>query len=573
MDELAKDEGGGAERWLFAEARLAKHLLVRSVAWALAGGVLIVLQARLLALACQRVVIDGAGLEPVLPLAGWVALLALVRGGFTWMGERNAAAAAAALKLRVRSLLHRRLLSLGPADRGDDTAPLTEVVTTGVDALEPYVARFLPNAAVASLLPPLCLLFVAPSEWRSGLVLLFSAPFIPLFMVLIGRGSENLNRRQWSRLSRMAGHLLDLIQGLPDLRICSAARREAAAVARVSEEYRHATMAVLRLAFLSALALEFFTTVGTAVVAVLVGFRLLHGQLSLLDGLFVLLLAPEFYLPLRVLGLSYHARMQGVAAAEKIAPLLAAAAAHTGGAGKLSPPTGELTVRFSGVTFRHEGGRGGVSNVDLELPAGSVTAIVGESGAGKSTLAGLLLGLSSPQEGRITVNGVDLADIERSAWFGRIAWVPQRPFFFRGTIRENLTIGLADASPDKIRGALEAASASHFIDRLTEGVDSLLGDRGAGLSGGELRRLALARVFLREPSLVVLDEPTAGLDSENERLVADTLRRLARGRTLLLISHRETTVDVADRVALMDGGRLALLSPLATGTGPGGVHG
>jgi len=573
MDELAKDEGGGAERWLFAEARLAKHLLVRSVAWSLAAGLLIVLQARLLALACQKVVIDGAGLAPILPLAGWVALLALVRGGFIWQGERSAAAAAAALKQRVRSLLHRRLLSLGPVDRGGDTASLTEAVISGVDALEPYVARFLPHAALAALLPPLCLLFVAPSEWRSGLVLLFSAPFIPLFMVLIGRGSESLNRRQWSRLSRMAGHLLDMVQGLPDLRICSAAKREAAVVARVSEEYRHATMAVLRLAFLSALALEFFTTVGTAVVAVMVGFRLLHGELSLLDGLFVLLLAPEFYLPLRVLGLSYHARMQGVAAAERIAPLLAPLPVDSRGAGTLPVPTGELTLGFSGVTLLHEGGRGGVRDIDLELPAGTITALVGESGAGKSTLAGLLLGLSVPQEGRITVNGVDLADIDRSAWYGRIAWVPQRPFFFHGTIRENLVIGLENVSPSRIDAALEAAAALPFVRRLPGGLESILGDRGAGLSGGELRRLALARIFLRDPSLVVLDEPTAGLDLENERLVSDALKRLAAGRTLLVISHRETTVGMADRVALLDGGRLALLSPAVGGSGFGGFHG
>jgi len=562
MDAQQNDDGRGAESWLFAEARGGQRDLVRAIGWALVAGLLIVVQARLLALACHRIVIDGAAVASIIPLAVWVALLSTLRGGLVWLGERSAAAAAASLKQRVRSLLHRRLLSLGPAVRGE-TAPLVEAITTGVDALEPYVARFLPHAAVAALLPTLCLLFVAPAEWRSGIVLLFSAPFIPLFMVLIGRGSEALNRRQWSRLARMSGHLLDLVQGLPDLKICSAAKREAATVARVSEEYRHATMAVLRLAFLSALALEFFTTVGTAVVAVLVGFRLLHGQLSLLDGLFVLLLAPEFYLPLRVLGLSYHARMQGVAAAEKIAPLLALSSAGPGGRGILPPPSGRLSVRFSGVTFQHEGGRGGVSGIDLELPGGTVTALVGESGCGKSTLAGLLLGLTAPRQGTITVNGVDLADIDRSAWHGRIAWVPQRPFFFRGTIRENLAIGLTDVSPDKVRGALAEAAASAFIDRLPEGLETMLGDSGAGLSGGELRRLALARVFLRDATIVVLDEPTAGLDSENERLVADSLRRLARDRTLLLISHREETVSLADRVVLMSGGKLSPISPAA----------
>ena len=571
MAEQIKSEGEGAERWLFGEARLVRQTLVRSVGWALAAGLLVVLQARLLALACQRVVIDGNGLSAVLPLAGWVALLALLRGAFTWLGERSSARAAANLKQRLRSLLHRRLLSLGPAARGGETGPLTEAVTSGIDALEPYVARFLPHAALAALLPPLCLLFVAPAEWRAGLVLLLSAPFIPLFMVLIGRGSEALNRRQWSRLSRMAGHLLDLVQGLPDLKICSAAKREAATVARVSEEYRHSTMAVLRLAFLSALALEFFTTVGTAVVAVMVGFRLLSGGLSLLDGLFVLLLAPEFYLPLRVLGLSYHARMQGVAAAERIAPLLAPLPAGPAGAGRLPVPEGGVTIVFDAVTFRHAGGRGGVHDVSLELPAGTVTALVGESGAGKSTLAGLLLGLTRPQEGSVTVNGRELSSLDQAAWRRRIAWVPQHPFFCHGTVRANLVMGLEDPGDGEIQAALEAAGARIFVDRLPAGLDTLLGDRGAGLSGGELRRLALARVFLRNASLVVLDEPTAGLDRENEELVSRSLRSLARGRTLLVISHREQTVDLADRVALLAGGRLVQLFTPGEGDVAGGA--
>ncbi len=560
MDEQGREHGEGAERWLVSEAGLVRQALARSVGWALVAGILTVLQARVLALACQRVVMEGSELAAIVPLASLVALLALLRGGCSWLGERRSAAAAAALKQRVRSLLYRRLLSRGPVGRGGETGSLVEAVTAGVDALEPYVARFLPHAALAVLLPPLCLLFVAPSEWRAGLVLLVSAPFIPLLMVLIGRGSESLNRRQWSRLSRMAGHLLDLVQGLPDLKICSAAKREAAAVARISEEYRLSTMAVLRLAFLSALALEFFTTVGTAVVAVIIGFRLLNGGLSLYDGLFVLLLAPEFYLPLRTLGLSYHSRMQGVAAAERIAPLLAPLPDEVGHGGDLPVPPGPLTIAFDRVTFHHAGGRGGVTDITLDLPAGTITALVGESGAGKSTLAGLLLGLASPQEGSVRVNGVDIDALQPSAWRARIAWVPQHSFFFQGTVRENLTLGLTDVRAGDIRDALEAASALSIMEKLPRGLDTLLGDRGAGLSGGELRRLALARVFLRNASLVVLDEPTAGLDADNEAMVTGALRRLARGRTLLVISHRELTVRAADRVALLDGGRLAGIS-------------
>ena len=569
--EQKADAGRGPERWLFAEATAVRWELARTVGWAFAAGLLIVAQARLLASACHQVVIGRAGMAAVLPLAGGVAALAVARGVLTFLSERRAVAAAARVKERVRSRLYRRVLVLVPSGRaGEETGALVEAVTTAVEGLEPYVARFLPHLALAALLPVISLAFVAPAEWRAGLVLLFSAPFIPLLMVLIGRGSESLNRRQWGRLSRMAGHLLDLVQGLPDLKIFGAARREAEGVARIADDYRRGTMGVLRVAFLSALTLEFFATVGTAVVAVVVGFRLLSGSLSLVDGLFVLLLAPEFYLPLRTLGLSYHSRMQGVAAAERIAPLFATQLTEAR-CGSLPPPAGAPGIRFEGVTFHYGGERGGVEGIDLELPAGSLTVLAGESGAGKSTVVRLLTSLARPECGRVTVNGTDLAQIDPEGWRSRLAWVPQRPFFFKGTIRENLLLGCPEAGEEEIVRALAAAAADGFVSRLPEGLQTGLGERGAGLSGGELRRLALARAFLRAASLVVLDEPTAGLDAESERLVGEALARLAVGRTVLVISHREQIIGLAERVVVLANGRVERIDPPAPMLAGGGV--
>jgi ATP-binding cassette subfamily C protein CydD len=297
------------------------------------------------------------------------------------------------------------------------------------------------------------------------------------------------------------------------------------------------------------------------VVAVIIGFRLLSGALSLQEGLFVLLMAPEFYLPLRNLGLSYHARMQGGAAAERIAPLLAKPSPE-GFAGSVAAPEGPPAVLFEGVSFRYGSNRGGVSAVDLELPPGSITALAGESGAGKTTLARLLAGLARPESGRILINGHDLTTLAPDSWRSRLAWVPQTPYFSSGTVRENLLLGRPDADQHEINAALEAASARQFINRLPHGLDTILGDRGAGLSGGELKRLALARAYLCQATVVILDEPTAGLDPENERLVGEALTRLAHGRTVLVISHREQTLACADRVAeMIDGHVERIASP------------
>lgn len=552
-------QGSGAERGLLAEARNIRGLLLAVISLSIVIGLIVVFQARLLATACHRVVMQAEGPAAVMPLVALLVLLATGRGFCSYILEHTSATAAARVKQSIRSRLYRKIQALGPAGlAGDETAPLIETVTRGVDELEHYFTRFLPQLCLAAILPLLFLIIIVPSEWRSGLVLLFSAPCIPLFMILIGRGSEKLHRRQWGRLSRMAGHLLDLVQGLPDLIIFGAAKREAAAVARVSDEYRSATMSVLRVAFLSAFALEFFATVGTAVVAVIIGFRLLWGILSLQEGLFILLMAPEFYLPLRNLGLSYHSRMQGVAAAERIMPLLHRPLPE-GFAGGMAPPETPPAVCFEGVSFRYGGNRGGVTDVNFELPAGSITALAGVSGAGKTTLARLLVGLIRPEAGRILINGRDLTLLDPDAWRSRLAWVPQAPYFTAGTVRENLLLGRPEATEQELAIALEAAAAGQIVRRLPHGLDTLLGDRGAGLSGGELRRLALARAYVRKATLIVLDEPTAGLDPENERLVCLALQRLAEGRTVLVISHREQTIAATDQVAEMIDGRIEQL--------------
>lgn len=568
MIDLSGSSAHTSEPWLRQLGYSVAGKLLTVLLAAVAGVLLIILQALLLSVVCQQVVIDRVGLAPLLPLLGWLCLIALLRGLAGYLGEYTAIKGGAQVRQQVRIALYQRLLQLRPTGMAGETGGLTELVTAGVDGLEAYIARFLPQLLLAGILPMAVLLVVLPSEWRSALALIFSAPFIPLLMLLIGKGSESLNRRQFARLSRLAGHLLDLIQGLPDLKIAGSARREAELLAELSEQYRSGTMAVLRVAFLSAFTLEFFSTVGTAVVAVIIGFRLLAGELSLQDGLFVLLLAPEFYLPLRNLGGAYHSRMNGIAAAERIVPLLKIGTfsdvTMVSGERPQSPlKTGDPAlagtppeISCESVTFRYGGERGGLQGVNLTIPANSMTALVGASGSGKSTLARLLLGLAEPESGKVLVNGIDLASLDQTVWRSQLAWVPQQPFFFSATIRENLLLGVSDADRDAIAQALDSAALTAVIDRLPDRLETRLGDRGAGLSGGELRRLALARVFLRDARVVLLDEPTAGLDRSNELLALDAVERLATGRTMLVISHREETISRCRQVVQLAGGKV-----------------
>ncbi|NVO00626.1 MAG: thiol reductant ABC exporter subunit CydD [Geobacteraceae bacterium] len=549
-------EGPKVERWLLQEAVAIKRPLIISYIFTTISGVLVVLQSWFLALACHNVIIEKTSLLSILPMVWKLLLITVARSILTYFSEKHSATAAAFLKIDLRNRLYQKIVTSGFSGRNADTASLVEVMTTGVDSLETYFTRFLPSLVTAAILPLVIIFFAIPAEWRASLVLLFSAPFIPLFMILIGKGTERLNRKMWGRLSILSSAFTDLLKGLPDLRMLSSVKRAATSLSLLSEEYRTATMAVLRIAFLSAFTLEFFSTVGTAVVAVIVGFRLLSGNLSLVDGLFILLIAPEFYLPLRVLGLTYHSRMHGIAAAERIIPLLRHVDHPRSNRTFAAPPVGELLIAYDCVTYSYPGGRGGVHELSFKLIPGEITALCGQSGSGKTTTASLLIALAEPSSGSITANGADINTIDPDLWRSRIAFLPQKPFFFSGTVKDNLTIGLSDVTEDRISRSLESACAQEFVRSLPSGLDTIIGEQGAGLSGGELRRLALARLFLRNPSLVILDEPTAGLDSQNESLVCTSLRKLAQGRTVLMISHREDTVKLADRVMIMADGRL-----------------
>ncbi|HEX9803568.1 MAG TPA: thiol reductant ABC exporter subunit CydD, partial [Gammaproteobacteria bacterium] len=475
-----------------------------------------------------------------------------------WGAAQVAFSAAARVKLALRERLYRRMQALGPVYlQGERSGELSGLLVDGVEKLEAYYASYLPQMALVALVPLAILAFVFPLDWISGLVMVLTAPVIPLFMILIGKGAERLNRKQWRELARMSAHFLDVIQGLTTLKLFNASRREAQVIAAISDAHRRSTMGVLRVAFLSSLVLEFFATVSIAVVAVLIGFRLLWGDMSFLHGFFVLLLAPEFYLPLRQMGTHYHARMEAIAAAERIVEVLETAVPVAPAEPVAVPAPGPFAIRFENVTFDYPGGRTALAGTAFRVAPGERVALVGPSGSGKSTTVNLLLGFLRPSAGRVLINELDLSQMAHADWLRQVAWVPQRPRLFHGTVLDNIRLGRPEAEMTAVIEAARQAHAEEFIERLPQGYDTPIGEGGQGLSGGQIQRLALARAFLEDAPLVVLDEPTASLDPESEALVQAAIERLAAGRTLLVVAHRLATVRRADRIVVLEQGRVA----------------
>jgi ATP-binding cassette, subfamily C, bacterial CydD len=538
---------------LLRRARAARLLLATDTAIGLATALLVLLQATLLATIVARA-FRGASLDEV---SGELILLVLAfagRGLLAWGFEVAGRLAAWTVLSELRlALVERRLRAQPAALDGAESAEIAAAAVQGVDGLEAYFGRYLPQVVLACLVPVAVLGWAAWIDLESALIMLVTLPLVPLFMWLIGRYTEERTRERWHALRLLSTHFLDVVRGLPTLRAFNRSRAQGDSIVEVSERYRRATMGTLRLGFLSGSVLELAATLSVALVAVTVGVRLVSGGLGLQAGLTVLILAPELYSPLRPLDAQFHASADGLAVADRMLSLLEAPPA-VGASGRLvAPNPAEAPVRFERVSFAYPSRPELVlDELDLELLPGETVALVGASGTGKSTVASLLLRFAEPIAGRVTVGGMDLAECRTDVWRGLLAWVPQRPTIFRGTVADNIRLGFPRASEDRTREAAMLAGADYFVQGLPWGYETMIGDGGRPLSAGERRRIALARAFLRDAPFVILDEPTADLDRVSADVVAEAVERLRPGRTVLLIAHRGELVHRADRVVSLD---------------------
>ena len=545
--------------WLREQSRPVRRLLNAGIAAGAAQAVLICLGAWLVAHVLAEAIFAGRRLADLWPAVAALPLLAATRFALVLWQRRATFEAGARVGTSVRLSLEERMRLLGPrwAARQSSGDIVTRFVD-GVETLIPYYAGYLPQVAFAALVPAVILLVVLTADPWSALVLLVTAPLIPLFMVLVGRAAEQASQRRWLRLRRMGARFMDALSGLTTLRLCRATEREQALLAATGEAYRQETMAVLRIAFLSALVLEFFATISIAVLAVLIGFRLMWGTLAFEPGLFVLLLAPELFLPLRALGTQRHRRMEAAAAAEDLIALLATPV-EAATAAESSPRASaavQIGIAFEQVGFGYTPDREVLHDLDLCVDAGTELTLVGASGSGKSTLFNLLMGFAVPQRGRILANGEDITALDIASWRRHIAWLSQRAHVFHGSLRDNLLIAAPGADDARLERAVQAAALVPVIARLPQGLDTPLGEHGQGLSGGERQRLALARAWLRDAPLLLLDEPTQHLDSATAAVIDTVLAKLAIGRTVIRIAHRLDTLAAEARVAVMTEGRI-----------------
>ena len=553
------------DRRLLRQAGAARGYLAVTIALGLAGAALILLQAGLLSRALAGAA-RGTGIGALSGVLAWLGVVLAGRALAAAGGEAAALHAADVVKAGLRRRLSSHVLGLGPQWLGGQQAgEITTLATRGLDGLDAYFARYLPRLVLAVVVPLAVLVTVAFADWISAVVIAVTLPLIPVFAVLIGWHTRAQSQRQWRLLARLSGHFLDVVTGLPTLKLFGRAKPQAEVIKEVTSAYRTSTMATLRVAFLSALALELTAALATALVAVEIGLRLLAGHVGYQTALLVLLLTPEAYLPLRNAGAEFHASTEGSTAAQRAFEILDTP--QPGCPGPRHAADVDLSredvglsredIVFRAVSVSYPGRtRPALDHISLTIRPGEHIILTGPNGAGKSSLLAVLLGFVTPDDGTVTVGGADLARLPADRRLAQIAWVPQHPHLFATTVAGNIALGEPGARREDIVAAAQLAGADDFIRRLPHGYDTALAERARSLSAGQRQKIALARAFLRRAPVLLLDEPTAHLDPASADRVMTALATQMADRTVILITHRPSRAARADRILALDHGRL-----------------
>ena len=570
MIEKTEQQKKQVNDWLKSQKKYAHGKLSGAIALGSLNGLLMIIQTAVLAYLIDLVIFPSNGLDLENSVNNSVimegsaftdtttismALVALIfcRAALGYFSECYSRRGAMNIKANIRSRLLNRLFQFGPAyTQTKGSAKLSHLLHQGIDSLEDYFAGYLPVIAYCAVIPLAILIAVFPVDWQSGLILLVTAPMVPFFMILIGHKAQRLNQEHWAKLQRMSSHFLDIIQGLTQLKIFNASRREMAAVKQISDDYGDETMGILKIAFLSSFVLEFLASISIALVAVILGFRLYYGDVDYVFALWVLLLAPEFYLPFRQLGTQYHAKMAGVSAAEDLLEILNQPQVKNAQKEIFTAP---FSISLVQAEFAYPHRSNTLSQVNVEFLSQGLYAVIGESGSGKSTLIDMVLGFVQPDSGQVLINNQPLTSANRDYWLQHCGWISQQAQVFYGSLAFN--IALSDNYQDElVIEALEKAGLASFVQTLEQGIESVIGEDGAGLSGGQAQRLALARVFYHQPDVLILDEPTSHLDQQTEKIITSSINAYAKNHIVIVIAHRLHTVIDAKKIIVLEQGKV-----------------
>ncbi|PTL39180.1 thiol reductant ABC exporter subunit CydD [Alkalicoccus saliphilus] len=521
-----------------------------------AVGLTIVAQAYFIVAVVDQIFLQGASVSDIyVELAGVMGALGL-RAALQYVNNRTGEKMAAEVKQEFRrKLLKKYTENPVQASAEGRSGSKVSVMLDAVDELDAYFSHYYVVMMQSSLVPLILLGAVFYMNWVSGLILLITAPFIPIMMIVIGKNTQKKSEEQMEKLNAFSGKFLDILQGLSTLKLFGRARKQEIEIEKSSLNYRDATMSVLKIAFLSSLMLEFISMLSVSIVALEVGLRLvIYDQLSFFTAFFVLILVPEFFASLKEMGSAFHSGRGSMAAADRIYAELDKEEQPVTWGEKEAPAVPSVT--FKETRFQYDTDRFALGPLDAHLEAGTHTAVIGRSGSGKSTLLQLISGLM-PAEGEILVNGTPMTEIKEASWYDQLAYVTQKPYLFSGTLRENVVLGKPDVSKEELETAVEKAGLKEVASALPNGLDTMVGEGGRGLSGGEKQRVALARAFIKKPGLLLFDEPTTGLDVKTEQLLQRGMKELSENATVLTVAHRLHTIREADQILLLENGRIA----------------
>ncbi len=515
---------------------------------------LIIIQAFAITDIVVPVFTEGATLAAVSGAVWVLAFVVVARVAVAYVSERLAFKSAAAAKSQLRMGVVEHVIKLGPVWLSrNSSAQLTQLTTRGVDGLDAYFARYLPQLILSVMVPLSVGLVILTQDLLAAVIVAVTVPLIPVFMILIGTYTQSRVERQWSTMAALSGHFVDVVAGMSTLKAFGRASAQAATVKEIGDRYRSTTMGVLRISFLSSLVLEVLASLSVALVAVSIGLRLVEGTMTLHAGLLVLILVPEVYLPLRMVGTHFHAAAEGLGAARAMVEILEEDPPVSGPRVDV-PDLARAAIEFEGVSVEYVGrDRAALADINFRINPGEITAIVGESGAGKSTVLSVLERFIDPSVGTVWIHDADgsrvpVTEYDIDAWRSNVAWVGQSPTMVPATLAANVRLADPSASDSEVTAALESVGLGDLIAELPAGIGTSIGEGGRALSAGQARRVALARAFAQPGGLVLLDEPTAALDAQSEALVVRAVTELARTKTVVVVAHRSALIDVAHNV-------------------------